>query len=87
MPTKEEQELNFRNDAIKTIKGLSEENARLKEMYGRKSRLTASDIRARNSQMGSNIKGLATLKNALGSIGSPKAPYKSKNSLDLSDLT
>jgi hypothetical protein len=81
MPTKEEEELNFRNDAIKTIQGLATENARLKKMYGKSK---ASSRGVSNSTM---PKGLATLKDSIGSMGKPSAPYKSKNSLDLSDLT
>ena len=81
----ENEELNFRNEAIRTIRGLAEENMRLKQNYGR-SRITASDIRARNSKSSSSIKGLATLGNPLGANAAPKTPYKKKGGLDLSDL-
>jgi hypothetical protein len=81
----ENEELNFRNEAIRTIRGLAEENIRLKQNYGR-NRITASDIRARNSKSSSSIKGLGTLGNPLGSVGKPKAPYKGSGGLDLSSL-
>jgi hypothetical protein len=82
MPTKEEEELNFRNDAIRTIKSLSEENTRLKSAYGR-SRSRASRRESAESGM---PRGLATLGNPLGNSTAPKTPYKKKGGFDLSDL-